>query len=360
VTTARAWLYASVLLTVAALVTAIVLAPPAGAAPVRALSWLLFTGSSVHVASTAWLFTVPAIRRYAVVHPVRCVLVPVSLVLVAGAAAAAISPARFQWLLLPYFGWQFHHYQKQNIGMASLGASAQRVGTLVPAERWPLRLAGWAGITALVARPGLLGLRVRPLALSPLAHEVFMFATATYAIAVAAGVVAIARRPRALLPAGFCAIYLTCLLFCLPAFVFGSPYAAVGGMTIAHGAQYLVLVTLIAGGGAGQTPSRLSRLTSLALLANISFIGGAALSAASHLHNASQLGRVAFGAYLGVVMAHFVIDAGLWRMRDPLTRRFLSTHLPYLVPSKPNTGGATRNPSSAPTDRSSADIECRI
>jgi hypothetical protein len=344
VTAPRAWLYATVLMTVVALVSAIVLAPPAGAAPTRALSWLLFTGSSVHVASTAWLFTVPAVRGYAALHPVRCLLVPIGLVVGAGAAAAAISPVRFQWLLLPYFGWQFHHYQKQNIGIASLATSAQRVGPLVPAERWPLRLAGWAGIAALLARPGLLGLRVQPLGHSPLVHGVFLISAATYVIAVAAGVAAIARRPRALLPAGFCAIYLTCLLFCLPAFAFGSPYAAVGGMTIAHGAQYLLLVTLIAGAGAGWAPSRLSRPISLALLANISFIGGAALSASSHLHNASQLGRSAFGAYLGVVMAHFVIDAGLWRMRDPLARRFLSMYLPYLMPSEPDPGGtnATR------------------
>src|SRR5262249_59394808 len=125
------------------------------------------------------------------------------------------------------------------------------------------------------------------------------------------GAAARARRSRrAMLPAGFCAIYLTCLLFCLPAFAFASPYAAVGGMTIAHGAQYLLLVTMIAGGSAG-AQRRLSRPTSVALLANISFIGGAVLSAASHLHNAGQFGRFAFGAYLGVVMAHFVIDAGL-------------------------------------------------
>src|SRR5262249_61268001 len=101
-----------------------------------------------------------------------------------------------------------------------------------------------------------------------------------------------------------------------------------------HGAQYLLLVTMIAGGSA-RAQRRLSRPTSVALLANISFIGGAVLSAASHLHNAGQFGRFAFGAYLGAVMAHFVVDAGLWRMLVPLARRFLITHLPYLVPGRP-------------------------
>jgi hypothetical protein len=324
----------------------------------RALSWLLFTGSSVHVASTAWLFTLPDVREYAARHPVRCLWVPAGLVVVAGAAAAATRPASFQWLLLPYFGWQFHHYQKQNIGMASLAASAHRAGALLARERWPLLLAGWAAIAALAARPGLLGLSVQPLGQLPLAHAVFLFSAATYAIAVGAGIAAIARQPRALRPAAFCAMYLACLLFCLPAFVFASPYAAVGGMTIAHGGQYLLLVTLIAGGSIDRASRRLARPASLALLANISFIGGAALSAASHLHNSGELGRLVFGAYLGVVMAHFVIDAGLWRMRDPLARRFLMTHLPYLVPGGPSQDQPHETPGIAPTDRSSADIEC--
>src|SRR5258708_2200747 len=199
VTASRAWLWATVLLTAAALVNAVVLAPPAGATPVRALSWLLFTGSSVHVASTAWLFTVPAVRAYAGQHPVRGLWVPLSLILIAGAAGAA----------------------------------------------------------------------------------------------------AIARRRPARRPPGFCAIYLTSLLFCLPAFVFASPYAAVAGMTIAHGAQYLLLVTLIAGGSADQAPARpskLSRPVRLALLANISFIARATLSPASHLHTARELARLPLNA----------------------------------------------------------------
>jgi hypothetical protein len=126
--------------------------------------------------------------------------------------------------------------------------------------------------------------------------------------------------------------------------VFASPYAAVGGMTVAHGLQYLLLISLVAGG----SPARPSRPARLALLANIALIGGALLSTASHLHNSAQLGRLLFGAYLGVVMAHFVIDAGIWRMRDPLARKFVTQSLPFLTPP----------PSSAVTDRSSTDIGC--
>jgi hypothetical protein len=333
----RAWLWANVMLTTAAVFCAVILAPPAGAPPVQALSWLLFTGSSVHVASTGWLFTLPAVRAYAREHPVRCGWAPLGLVAVAAATAALISPLDFRWLLLPYLGWQFWHYQKQNVGLAALAASAQRVGALLQAERRALLLAGLAAIAALLARPGLLGLHLEALGRSPFARIVLVLAGAAYVLAVAAGVAAIGGRPRQDRPAGFWLTYLASLLFWLPAFAFASPYAAVGGMTIAHGAQYLLLVTLVAGGPgpAGQSadkPARHVRRVRLALLANIAFVGGAALSAASHLHDAGPLGRCLFGAYLGIVMSHFIIDAGLWRMRDPLARRFLVSYLNYLVP----------------------------
>jgi len=281
---ARAWLWTTALLTATALTCAVVLAPPAGAPPVPALTWLLFTGSSVHVASTAWLFTLSEVRAYAREHAVRCLWVPAVLVVGGAAAAAAIGPAALRWLLLPYFGWQFWHYQKQNIGVAALAAAAQRV-PLLPAERRTLLLAGASAIAALAARPGLLGLRV-----TPFAHALFPVAAAAYAVAVTAGLVALARRPRSRRPAGFCATYLISLFFVLPVFVFASPYAAVGGMTVAHGLQYLVLVSLVAGGGSASPGARPSRLVRLALLANISLIGGAALNAASHLHGAGHWG----------------------------------------------------------------------
>lgn len=67
-------------------------------------------------------------------------------------------------------------------------------------------------------------------------------------------------------------------------------------------------------------------------------------------------GRTLFGAYLGFVMAHFVVDAGLWRMRDLLARAFLTAHLPFLQAEgrqEPQTGNYDQA-----TDPSLADIGC--
>jgi hypothetical protein len=125
-------------------------------------------------------------------------------------------------------------------------------------------------------------------------------------------------------------MYLMALLFSLPIFVFRSPYAAVGGMTIGHGFQYLLLVGLVAAGNRRGT----SRWLRLAGFANVALVGGALLSGASHLHGFPPAIRLVFGAYLGVVTAHFVIDAGFWRMRDPFPRAFLARHVPGLAPPR--------------------------
>jgi hypothetical protein len=99
--------------------------------------------------------------------------------------------------------------------------------------------------------------------------------------------------------------------------------------------------------GSGQGPTRAFRV---ALLVNVALVGGALLSGASHLHGSGPLGRFVFGAYLGVVMAHFVVDAGLWRMRDAFPRAFMTSHVPYLMAP----AGAGRPIPVA--DRSSTDI----
>jgi hypothetical protein len=55
----------------------------------------------------------------------------------------------------------------------------------------------------------------------------------------------------------------------------------------------------------------------------------------SHLHSGGPAVRLVFGVYLGAVMAHLVVDAGLWRLRDPFPRVFLARRVPYLMRAAP-------------------------
>jgi hypothetical protein len=323
---ARRWLWATIALTAGAFVIAAAFAPSGSAAPDRGLAWVLFAGSSAHVASTGWLYTLRDVRSYAVSHPWRFIRVPVLLMIAGAAAAATLTPAAMTWLLLPFFAWQFFHFAKQNLGMTALAAKTAGVPPLRAAERRALIASGLAGICALTARPALLQLRV-----DPRLGALFPLSAAAMAGAVAAGVILLARRAPAQRPGGFCVMYLMGLFFSVPVFVFASPYAAVGGMTIAHGMQYLLLVSLVAAGGPGEA----GRALRLAVLGNVALIGGAVLAVTSHLHSGSPGVRLVFGAYLGTVMAHFVVDAGLWRLRDPFPRMFLARRVPYLMRAAP-------------------------
>jgi hypothetical protein len=326
---ARAWLAATLTLTAGAAVAAIALAPPAGAPAPEGLAFLLFVGSSVHVASTAWFYTVPGVRAHMSLHRLRYFWWPLALISGAGAVALLVPRAALYWLLLPYFGWQFFHYQKQNLGIAALAAASARVAGLRTAERRALTGAGLAGIAGLLARPSLLQVPVRPV-LAPL----FPVAATAFGVFVAAGAWCLASRSASQRPAGYCAAYLMSLVFSLPVFLFSSPYAAVAGLTVAHGLQYLLLMSMLAAGAPAERQRGGRRLAGLAALCNIALLGGAALSVASDQLGARPALRVLFGLFLGAVMAHFVIDAGLWRMRAEFPRTFLQTRLPYLIPPR--------------------------
>lgn len=315
------WLGGTLLLTVGALPVVVALAPASGAAPGAALGALLFLGSTVHVAGTGWFYSVPEMRRHMGTRRARYVTAP--LALVAGTAVlAAIVPQRpFELLLLAFFGWQFSHFQRQNLSLAALASSAYGSGSLRAGERCAVTTAGIAGIAGLLSHPSLLRLADVP-SLDP----VFPLAAAGYALAVGNGVVQLLRRAPEHRRAAASGLYLMTLLFFLPVFLFQSPYAAVAVLTLAHGFQYLLMLALVAGGG-----PRPGRLVSLAVLLGLGLTLGLVLDLASHLGGGGAPARAVYGAYLGATMAHFVVDAGLWRFREGFARGFLARRLPYLL-----------------------------
>jgi hypothetical protein len=319
-----AWLWGVLLLTVGSLAGAVVAAPAAGAPEGAALGGLLFLGSSVHVASSAWFWTVPGVRRFMLARRVRYVVTPLGLVVAAAVLAALVPQGPFALLLLAFFAWQFFHFQKQNLGLAAFASVAYGAGSLRRGERAAITVAGLAGIAGLLCRPALLQIPGR----LPRLDALFPLAAGLFAAAVGYGAVQLLRRPVAERPWQAVVLQVTALLFFLPVFLFDSPYAAVAGLTVAHGFQYLVMMALVAGGGSA---GRIPRWTALALLLNIALLLGVVLNLASHLHGGGPAERALYGAYLGAVMGHFVIDAGLWRLRDEFPRTFLRERLPYLL-----------------------------
>jgi hypothetical protein len=339
---ATRWLWTSIVLTCGALAACVVLAPKSGASPDVGLAWLLFLGSSVHVASTGWLFTNPDVRRYALERRGRYVWAPFGLLATGMILSVAASARLMAWAVLLLLAWQFHHFQKQNLGQVALTGASLGLASLRRGERTAICTTGAAGIAEICAHPGLLQLDVR----LPLNGYLALLATALLAAGVAGGTLALTRRPRSDRPVGFCIMYGLALLFPLPVFVFTSPYAAVGGLTMAHGLQYLLLMGLVAAGN-----DRRKRIGGVAALCAIAFLGGVVLNVISHLHGDGQSLRLFFGVYLGLLAGHFVVDAGMWRLREPFVRSFLSQRVGYLVCSGPASRAVSVD------DRSVTDIE---
>ncbi|GAB2458443.1 hypothetical protein [Jatrophihabitans fulvus] len=318
----RVWTAALLLVTLAPLAVLPAVAPAGSAPPAAALGFALFVGSSVHVASSAWFYTVGEVREHMAEHPVRYYLVPAGLV-ASGAVLAAVMPEHAMVaVLLAFFAWQFWHFQKQNLGVAALAARAGGVPSPGRTERRALLGAGVGGTLGLLGHPHLL-----QVADAPRSEPVFLAGALVTAGAAVAGALALARRAPTHRPPAYAIAYVAGLLFFVPVWLFASPYAAVAGLTLAHGLQYLLLMALVAG-GAG--PKRTA--VGLVVLADVAVLLGLVLNRFSHLHGGGPLDRALFGVFLGLTAAHFVVDAGLWRLRDAFPRAFLGARLRLLLP----------------------------
>ena len=66
-------------------------------------------------------------------------------------------------------------------------------------------------------------------------------------------------------------------------------------------------------------------IASLLLLVGIATVGAFVLNDALQAPDlsTSPYAFAIYGAFIGTVMAHFVIDAGIWRLREPFQRGYM-------------------------------------
>lgn len=294
--------------TVTPLVLAPLMAPSRGSGTSQFMGILVVVAYAGHVAVTGWLWAVADVRQTVRAHPIRLVGLPVTLVLVAAVLALDMPGHVLGWLLLGFFVWQFSHFQRQNLGLVKWIATKWAAEPLTNPEQRLIALAGWCGIGGLIARPSLLGL---PTVVVPplVAGAEVQLAMVAYTTCTIAAVIVAIRRRRAVPVA---AAYLTSVLFVAPVFLFQSAQGAVTGMVVAHGLQYLWVVRFRTR-QARITEFRAGWQNTLAVIA-VAILGGSLLEAMSEVHSShGSVLRILYGAYFGIVMAHFVVDGALWR-----------------------------------------------
>lgn len=311
----RRFTFGLVLATVIPLALAALLGRGDHAGATEVLGALIVVAYAGHLAVTGWLWTVPDMRQVVYARPLRLVVVPIVLVLVAATAALVVHGHVLAWLLLAFFVWQFVHFQRQNLGLVTLIGTKWESEPLTRAERRLVSVSGWCSIGALVSRPTLLGLAKLTLP-AVVSHSVIDIAGAGFTTCAIASAIATMRSRR---PGPVSVAYVGAVMFMAPVFVFRTAEAAVTGMVIAHGLQYLWVVGWRSH-EAHRPMVHKARWTVLRV-AMVAVVGGAVLEAMSELHTASGGGlRMLYGTYLGIVMAHFAIDAVVWHRPTPQAR----------------------------------------
>ena len=302
----------------------------AGPAADRRWPWIaiIFLGGDFHVASSGFLYTLPEVRAHFRDEPGRYLIAPVVLVCSFSAAAVAF-PGRWRHLFLFMQLWQWFHYQKQNVGMVALTGSAFGHRSMARAERWSVVGCGVFGIAALTAKLGWYS-GVFTTGVS----ELVDIGLAGYLGCVALAVYNVARRPDR--SWRWVAMYAVAIGFFAPVFLFDSVLAAATSIAIAHGFQYLVIM----GGLAASEAHPRRPWQNLAIWLGIACaLAFAVRPMWRHLDVTDSRSLALFGAYQGFLYWHFVLDAGIWRLRDPWNRRFMGAHLPYLLGSPTTPAG---------------------
>lgn len=276
-------------------------------------SLLNFVGGHAHVSTTAFFYSDREMRGHFLAHRMRYLFIPVILIAITGLAYMLMPEPQARYILLFFFMWQTHHYQRQNVGVLSFFAAGTDRIPLSRLERLALEVAAIAQMLGLIKVYSL----SRGTVFEPFTEQIFQVAQYVYLcvpVLVVAAFLAtpaiIANRLRSIGLVAFSAFY-------LPGFIFSDPAAATLGYALGHGLQYLVFMYFV---GA----SRPSRVVALATILIAGVCGGFLLTyMVDHAVHTYWLDRLVFGMALGVVMSHFIIDAGVWKLRQPFQRQYM-------------------------------------
>jgi hypothetical protein len=273
------------------------------------LAVLFFLGSHFHVGLTGWFYTDPVMRSHFRAQPLRYVVVPCILVVGSTALFAYLDYAVCQYVLLAFFGWQLWHYQKQNFGVLSFIAAGTDGTPLSPWERRTLYLAAISGILGYFqlngVGQGLPNLSTAYVWLHQAGLVVACLLPVTFGLAVLSAEALRTNWLRLI-------FFLFGTLFFLPLYLFDDPASAIFGYAVAHGLQYVVFMAFV---GA----KRPFPIASLATMSGIAIVYAVF---ASWLADNAPFPALS-GLFVGLVSTHFVLDAGIWRLREPFQRKYM-------------------------------------
>lgn len=282
---------------------------PDGNPALYVYGFLIFISTNFHVASTGWFLTDREMRAHLTAHPVRYAIAPAAVIATCVACFQLIGPPVSDGIVLVFIGWLLWHYQKQNLGLLSFVAAGTDGAPLSVWERRALTLTAVAGIAGVFSVT-----QVAPAYLVKEAAVLHVAGAAIYLLVPVFAGIAVVSNPSLRSNRLRLFFFLIGTTFYLPVFIFSDPVSAITGSATAHGLQYLVFMGTVSG-------SKQRSLRPVFVMLAIATAGAFGLNYAAEAPG--LLAPALKGLFVGGVMAHFIVDAGIWRLREPFQRGYM-------------------------------------
>jgi hypothetical protein len=258
--------------------------------------WGIMAATGVgHVAATAFFYADPGFGRLIREDRQRFLLWPF-IAMVACYAVFSINTAAWAIVSKLFIVWQLYHYQRQNYGVIAFAAQSGGFGRLPQAMNLMLNLGVAGGACALFVDTSI---------------GVAVFAGSTAVLAYMLLIDPRLRRNSRVL-----CFTLLGWAFLLPTLVSADPLVSFWSYAIAHGAQYLIFLAVLSVG----------HRFGLAGPVILVFISVATWMVFACLLSAPATAAI----YTGIVMGHFLIDAKLWRLREPTQRGLIRERFAFI------------------------------
>ena len=294
--------------------------------------FLLFLGG-VHVPVTLLLYTdrkfLPLVRE----NKPRYIYVPLALIVASGLVFTLGGTTLQLLAYLVLWAWQTHHYGRQNVGVYSFTAIAGGWRPL-PLERRALDL---AALCAVLGTFKVLAHEMSPPILQGLFELLYWLGALAFLGVVLFSVHIYVRHRHEFSPIRTVCFF-TLVLFFLPMFLSNDLNVSFFSYAIAHGTQYLAFMAILSfdlGFREGRRAISKHMIVvgvSLVLLGLAGARAGDLRTLALVDSSAVLTSALDFlaGISLGTTIAHFVIDAGAWKLSRPAARKYVRARFGFL------------------------------
>lgn len=294
---------------------------------------LLFLGGA-HVPATLFFYTDKDFYTLIRENKVRYLYFPITLIIISGLLFAFSNPTVQAYLFLIFWAWQAYHYGRQNTGIYSFASIAQENRPPRRMEKLALELAAGCGILGTFK---ILGMGVAPPYLRGFFNHLYQIGYDSFLAVLIFSLYVFARNIRnsSLTKTLF---FFTLIFFFFPIYLSNNINVTFFSYAVAHGLQYFIFMTVVS---INSEPSALrnrignvAKLIGLTLLVGFLFYHVADLKGVELIKNNVILAKsldFVVGAVFGAPLAHFVIDAGAWRLSKSSPRVYMIKRFGFIL-----------------------------